>query len=52
MVTILMLLAKIVTPVLKKKSFEQKSYDVIISVHVVINKILSRNSNYNVNVAM
>ena len=37
---------------LKIKDFWKKGYDVIISVHEVINEILSRDSNYNVNVVM
>ena len=47
MVTILVMLAKMATPgFLKLKLFWNKGYDVIISVHDVINKILSRDSNY------
>ena len=43
MVTILMMSAKIATPgLLKVKVFRNKGYDVIISVHDVTNKILSR----------
>ena len=43
MVTILMMSAKIATPgFLKVKVFRNKGYDVIISVHDVTNKILSR----------
>ena len=53
MVTILMMSAKMATPgLLIIKVFWKKCYDVIISVHYVINKILSRDSNYDVNVAM
>ena len=53
MVTILMMSAKMATPgLLKIKVFWNKGYDVIISVHDVTNKILSRDSNYNVNVVM
>ena len=53
MVIILMISAKIVTPgLLKITVFWNKGYDVIISVHDVTNKILSRDSNYNVNVVM
>ena len=37
---------------LKIKVFWNKGYDVIISVHDVTNKILSRNSNYIVDVVM
>ena len=45
--------AKMATPgLLKIKIFWKKGYDVIIFVHAVINKILSRDSNYNVNVVM
>ena len=36
----------------KKTVFQNKGYDVLISVHDVINKILSRESNYIVNVVM
>ena len=53
MVTILMMSAKMATPgLLKIRVFWNKGYDVIISVHDVTNKILSRDSNYNVNVVM
>ena len=53
MVTILMMSAKIATlGLLKIKVFWNKGYDVIISVHDVTNKILSRDWNYNVNVVM
>ena len=54
MVTILMVSAKIVvTPgLLKIKAFWNKGYDVIISVHEVTNKILSRDSNYIVDLVM
>ena len=49
MVTILMMSAKMATPgLLKIKVFWNKGYDVIISVHDVTNKILSRDSDYNV----
>ena len=37
---------------LKIKFFEKKRYDVIISIYDVTNKILSRDSNYNVNVVI
>ena len=37
---------------LKIKAFWKKVYDVIIFVHDAINKILSRDSNYNVNVVV
>ena len=48
-----MMSAKMATPgLLKIKVFWNKGYDVIISVHDVTNKILSRDSNYNVNVVM
>ena len=53
MVTILMMSAKMATPgLLKIKVFWNKGYDVIIYVHDVTNKILSRDSNYGVNVVM
>ena len=51
MVTILMMSAKVATPGLLKKDF-LKGYDVILFAHDVTNTILSRNSNYNVNVVM
>ena len=52
MVTILMMSAKMATPdFLKIKDF-WKSHDFIISVHDVTNKILSRDSNYNLDVVM
>ena len=45
--------AKIATPgLLKIKAFWKKGDDVIISVNDVTNKILSRDSNYNVNLVM
>ena len=48
-----MMSAKMATPgLLKITVFWNKSYDVIISVHDVSNKILSRNSNYIVDVLM
>ena len=48
-----MMSAKMATPgLLKIKIFWKKGYDVIIFVHGVINKILSRDSNHNVNVVM
>ena len=37
---------------LKIKIFQNKDYDVIVSVHDVINKILSRDSDYIVDVVM
>ena len=44
---ILMMSAKMATPgLLKIKVFWNRGYDVIISVHDVTNKILSRDSNY------
>ena len=53
MFTILMMLAKMATPGLCKiKDFWEKGYDVIISVNDVINKILSRDSNYIVELVM
>ena len=53
MVTILMLPAKMATlGLLKIKVFWNKGYDVIISVNDVTNKILSRDSNYIVDVFM
>ena len=53
MVTILMMSAKMATPgLLKIKVFWNKGYDVIISVHDVTNKILSRDSNYIIDVVM
>ena len=48
-----MLLAKVATSgLLKTKVFWSKGYDVIIYVHDVTNKILSRDSNYIVDVVM
>ena len=48
-----MMSAKMATSgLLKTKIFWKKGYDVIISVHDVIIPILSRDSNYNVNVVM
>ena len=45
--------AKMATPdLLKIKAFWKKGYDVIISVDDITNKILSRDSIYNVNVVM
>ena len=53
MVKILMMSAKMATPgLLKIKVFWNKGYDVIISVHDVTNKILSRESNYTTDVVM
>ena len=53
MVTILMMSAKMATlgPV-KIKVFRNKGYDIIISVYDGINKILSRDSNFIVNLVM
>ena len=48
-----MMSAKMATPVLLKITvFWNKGYDVIISVHEVTNKILSRDSNYIVDLVM
>ena len=48
-----MMSAKMATPgLLKIKVFWNKGYDVIIYVHDVTNKILSRDSNYIVDVVM
>ena len=53
MVAILIMSAKMAaTGLLKIKLFRKKGHDVISSVHDVTNKILSRVSNYNVNMAM
>ena len=53
MVTILMLSAKLATlGLLKIKVFRNKGYDVIISVFDVINKNISRDSNFIVDVVM
>ena len=53
MVIILMMSAKIATPDLFKESvFWNKGYDVIISVDDVTSKILSRDSNYIVDMFM
>ena len=53
MVTILMISAKVTTPVLLKiRVFWKNGYDVKISVHDVTNKILSRDSNYIIDVVM
>ena len=53
MVTILMMSAKMATlGLLKIKVFWNKGYDVITSVCDVTNKILSRDSNYIVDVVM
>ena len=53
MVTTLMKSAKLATPgLLKIKLFRNKDYDVITLEYDVINKILSRYSNYIVDVVM
>ena len=53
MAIILMMSAKLATLGLPKlKIFWKKNYDVIISVHDVTNKVLSRGSNYIVDVVM
>ena len=53
MVTILMMSAKITIPgLLKIRVFLNNGYEVIISVHDVTNKILSRDSNYIIDVVM
>ena len=53
MVTILMMSAKMATAgLLKIKLFRKKDYDVIISVRDFTNKILSCDSNYDVNIVM
>ena len=45
--------AKITTPgLLKIRVFSNSDYDVIIFVHDVTNKILSRDSNYSIDVVM
>ena len=53
MVIVLMMSVKITTPgLLKIRVFWNNGYDVIISVHDVTNKILSRDSNYIIDVVM
>ena len=53
MFTILMMSAKMATPgLLKIKIFWNIGYDIIISVHDVTKKILSRDSNYIVDMVM
>ena len=53
MVKLLMMPAKMATPeLLKIKVFWNKGHDIIISVHDVTSKILSRDSNYIVDVVM
>ena len=51
MVTILMMSAEMATPGLRKiKAFWKKAYDIIVFVNGITNKILSRDSNYVVDV--
>ena len=53
MVTVLIMSAKITTPgLLKTRVFWNNGYDVIIFVHDITNKILSRDSNYITDVIM
>ena len=53
MVTVLMMSAKKTTPgLLKIRAFWNNGYDVIIFVYDVTNKILSRDSNYILDVVM
>ena len=53
METISMMSAKLATPgLLKMKVFPNKSYYVLVSVHVVTNNTLLRDSNYLVDVVM
>ena len=53
MLTVLMMSAKITTPDhLKIRVFRNNGYDVIIFVHDVAIKILSRDSNYIIDVVM
>ena len=53
MVTILMMSAKMATlGLLKKKLFSNNGYDVITFVHDVTNKVLSRDSNYIIDVVI
>ena len=52
MVAILMMSPNWLPGLLKIKLFQNKGYDVIIFVHDVINKILSRDSNYITDVVM
>ena len=53
MVTILMMSAKLATlGLLKTKVFQNEDYDVIVSVHDFVNKVLSRDSNYVVDVVI
>ena len=52
-VTILMMSAKLATPgLLQAKIFRKEGYDVIILDYSVTNKILSRDSNYVIDVVM
>ena len=53
MVTILMMSAKLASPgLLRLKIFQNKGHDVIVLAYVVTNKMLSRDSNYIVDVVM
>ena len=53
MVAILMMSAKLAAlSLLKIKIFWNKGYDIIIYIHVITNKILSRDSNYKVDVVI
>ena len=52
MVAILMMSPNWLLGLLKINLFQNKGYDVIIFVHDVINKILSRGSNYIIDVVM
>ena len=53
MVTVSMMSEEMATlGLLKRKIFQNKSDDVIVSVHDVTNKLLSRGSNYIVHVVM
>ena len=53
MVTIFMMPAKITTPgLLKIRVFLNKGYDVIIFIYDITNKILSRDSNYIIDMVM
>ena len=53
MVTVLMISAKITTPdLLKIRVFINNGYDVIIFVHDITSKTLSRDSNYIIDVVM
>ena len=53
MVAILMMSAKLAAlSLLKIKIFWNKGYDIVIYIHVITNKILSRDSNYKVDVVI